>query len=217
MTVRIIAFTGHRPNKLGGYDPGNPIASRVIERLDRCIRAAVQYNGTRVFLSGMALGVDQWAAQLVSLYRAELELDNPALAREIKLVACIPCTWQAVIWPPESQRQWWNLLEQADKIVVCGDNMPHEITMDQLRKFLGEIHRRRREGRDVTLSKEQISRMMMARNRFMVDHADGILAVWDGSKGGTGNCVSYALKKGKPVTVIDPATGLLKKLSNDPV
>jgi uncharacterized phage-like protein YoqJ len=44
------------------------------------------------------------------------------------------------------------------------------------------------------------------RNEWMVDHADTVIAVWDGTKGGTANCVKYANRKRKPVYLIDPAT-----------
>lgn len=38
------------------------------------------------------------------------------------------------------------------------------------------------------------------RNEYMVDHADALLACWDGSeKGGTYACLQYALRKQKPV------------------
>lgn len=40
---------------------------------------------------------------------------------------------------------------------------------------------------------------MQVRNVWMVDHADVVLALWDGSKGGTGNCVAYANKVSKPI------------------
>jgi uncharacterized phage-like protein YoqJ len=33
---------------------------------------------------------------------------------------------------------------------------------------------------------------MQVRNEWMVDHCNDLLAVWDGSDGGTGNCVRYA-------------------------
>lgn len=39
---------------------------------------------------------------------------------------------------------------------------------------------------------------MQARNEYMVDHCDHLLALWDGSPGGTANCVNYAIKKGVP-------------------
>lgn len=40
---------------------------------------------------------------------------------------------------------------------------------------------------------------MQVRNVWMVDHCDAVLALWNGSSGGTANCVSYAEKAGKPI------------------
>ena len=45
---------------------------------------------------------------------------------------------------------------------------------------------------------------MHKRNEYMVDLADKIIAVWDGSNGGTANCVRYAEKKGKDIIRIVP-------------
>lgn len=38
------------------------------------------------------------------------------------------------------------------------------------------------------------------RNEYMVDRNEEVLALWDGSKGGTKNCVDYAVKQKKNVT-----------------
>ena len=46
--------------------------------------------------------------------------------------------------------------------------------------------------------------LMQKRNEYMVDLADKVIAVWDGSKGGTGNCVRYAEKCGKEIIRIMP-------------
>ncbi len=46
--------------------------------------------------------------------------------------------------------------------------------------------------------------LMQKRNEYMVDLADKVIAVWDGSKGGTGNCVRYAKKCGKEIIRIMP-------------
>jgi uncharacterized phage-like protein YoqJ len=40
---------------------------------------------------------------------------------------------------------------------------------------------------------------MQKRNEWMVDKADTVLALWDGSSGGTGNCIAYANKVKKPI------------------
>lgn len=43
------------------------------------------------------------------------------------------------------------------------------------------------------------------RNKYMVDHADAVLAVWDGSlKGGTYACFQYAVQQEKKIYRIDP-------------
>lgn len=46
--------------------------------------------------------------------------------------------------------------------------------------------------------------LMQKRNEYMVDLADKVIAVWDGNKGGTYNCVKYAEKKGKEIIRILP-------------
>lgn len=40
---------------------------------------------------------------------------------------------------------------------------------------------------------------MQARNKWMVDHATRVTALWDGSPSGTANCIGYAEKVGTPV------------------
>ena len=42
------------------------------------------------------------------------------------------------------------------------------------------------------------------RNRYMIDHSDLVIAVWDGSPSGTGNTVVYAKSKRKSVREITP-------------
>jgi len=44
------------------------------------------------------------------------------------------------------------------------------------------------------------------RNQWMVDRADLVVAVWTGFKGGTRNCIEYALKKEVPVWRLDPSS-----------
>lgn len=46
---------------------------------------------------------------------------------------------------------------------------------------------------------------MQARNMRMVDDADEGLVCYDGSHGGTHNCVTYARSRGKPLTIIQPS------------
>ena len=45
---------------------------------------------------------------------------------------------------------------------------------------------------------------MMKRNKYMVDQSDFVIAVWNGSKSGTGNTVAYAKSKDKKIIQINP-------------
>ncbi len=53
--------------------------------------------------------------------------------------------------------------------------------------------------------KKYLPYLMQERNKYMVNKCTDVLAVWDGSNGGTANCVRYALKQNKSVYVIDPS------------
>ena len=55
------------------------------------------------------------------------------------------------------------------------------------------------------VSKEEYtSWCMQKRNEYMVDNTDMVIAVWDGSAGGTKNCVDYALSKNMDVLQMKP-------------
>ena len=55
-------FTGHRPEKIGIPE------ETVIALLDKAISEAIR-SGYSTFISGMARGVDIWAAEIVFKYR----------------------------------------------------------------------------------------------------------------------------------------------------
>ncbi len=45
---------------------------------------------------------------------------------------------------------------------------------------------------------------MMERNRYMVDHADVLIAVYGGDAGGTRNTMLYAMRTGKQIIELEP-------------
>lgn len=94
----IIAVTGHRPDKLGGYSP-------VI--LNRLIEGAIRYLEEKkpdTTISGMAQGWDTaWAL-------ASLELKIP-------LVCALPFEGQFIKWPLESQARWGDIVGRASKVI----------------------------------------------------------------------------------------------------
>jgi uncharacterized phage-like protein YoqJ len=96
----IIAATGHRPHKLGGYGPDTHkhllhLARRYLEK---------QGNLTAI-ISGMALGWDMaWAMA--------------GLERDIPLIAAVPFDRQESRWPRENQRVYQRLLARASEAHV---------------------------------------------------------------------------------------------------
>lgn len=148
----IVAVTGHRPGKLGGYAP-NPTADAVRGTLRREL-LRLRPEGA---ISGMALGADQTFAE------ACCELGVP-------WVAAVPFLGQEERWPYPSQEKYKSLLLRSAGIVtVCSR----------------------------PASDAEARAAMHARDQWMVDHCDRLLAVWDGSGGGTGTTVDYARRVGR--------------------
>ena len=152
----IVAFTGHRPDKLGGYKLPNDTYIRVCQRIDTALK---ELNPEKV-ITGMALGVDQWAASIAH------KLGIPYLA-------AIPFEGQEKAWPEASQKTFRLLRKLASEEVIVS---PGGYSADK----------------------------MQVRNIWMVDHCDTLIAVWDGTSGGTGNCVEYAKSVNKEIYYIDP-------------
>lgn len=59
---------------------------------------------------------------------------------------------------------------------------------------------------DVILLQDAYTRdCMLRRDRYLVDHTDCLIAVYDGSEsGGTAYTVRYAGQRGKPIYIVDP-------------
>ncbi len=58
----------------------------------------------------------------------------------------------------------------------------------------------------VVLQNEYTSDCMQKRNKYMVEHSDCVIAVWNGTISGTGSTVKIALNKNLPVTLLHPTT-----------
>ena len=97
----IIAFTGHRPQALGGFEEPNPLKNAICKAIKNKL---VELKPSKA-ISGMALGVDQWAAEIC------LEL-------EIPLFAAIPCDNHEKIWPKASQEKYKEILSKASESVI---------------------------------------------------------------------------------------------------
>ena len=100
-----VCFTGHRPEKLDMAE------GKVKSALLREIMKAID-DGFNVFISGMARGVDMWAAEIV----LELKEEHP----DLKLIAAIPFEGFELKWSKENQKQYQEILAQADLVkYIC--------------------------------------------------------------------------------------------------
>lgn len=147
----ILAVTGHRPQKLGGWNRG------IHDGLGAFAMAVLADRRPSGVITGMALGWDQAVA--VACVRLG-----------IPFVAAVPF---------EGQESRWNDQQQGDyeKLLLCASQV----------HIVCERHQVEDAG---------VPWAMQERNCWMVDNSSGLLALWDGSKGGTGNCVRYA-KEGR--------------------
>lgn len=146
-----LCVTGHRPDKLGGYEVTSrrALGCFAVESLHRA--------GPELVITGMALGWDQAIA-------------GACVMLDIPFIAAVPFKGQERPWPHDAKVRYDLLLERAREVVhVCDVLTP-------------------------------TARAMQIRNEWMVDRADSVLALWNGTFGGTHNCIAYAKKQGVPVT-----------------
>lgn len=105
----ICAFTGHRPKsfpwKDNETDPGCVLLKETLAKQIKLLTA----QGITNWLSGMAQGVDLWAAEIV----LDLRKKNPAL----RLHCVLPCEGQERKWPASEQERYHSILRQADEVI----------------------------------------------------------------------------------------------------
>lgn len=167
MKIKKCAFSGHRPQKLPfGLNEEDERCVALKQKLREEIIRQIEVNGETHFITGMALGVDMYAAEIV--------LGLKSSYNGITLESAIPCETQAEKWTEAQRDRYYEIAAQCDEETM----LQHQYTPDCMQK----------------------------RNRYMVDEADYIIAVWDGRPSGTSKTVQYAQRQGKPVTVINPRT-----------
>lgn len=112
MNQNSCAFTGHRPKSFPWkYNESARECVLLKEVLTAQITDLAE-QGVTEFLSGMALGVDLWCAQIV----LDLRKTNPAL----KLHAILPCEGQERKWTASAQEHYRSILAQANEVIYVG-------------------------------------------------------------------------------------------------
>lgn len=100
-------FTGHRPQSFSfRFNEEHPDCVRIKTVLKEQIERLINEKGVMYFISGMALGVDLWAAEMV----LELKKSYP----KIKLECVIPYENQAASWTEAQRNRYFSILEQCD-------------------------------------------------------------------------------------------------------
>ena len=148
-------FTGHRPEKL------NASEDLIVAALEKEILLAIE-SGFTTFISGMARGVDIWAAEIV------LKLRDSGL--DIKLICASPYPGFENNWSENWKQRYLHIMRRTNLI-----------------RFI---------------SKHYSRSCFQMRNQWMVDHSSRIIAVYNGSVGGTKNTIDYANSKKIPVFTI---------------
>lgn len=108
--VCVISLTGHRPNKLAGYNMDSDYYMRLRQRLIRIIERSHAVYKVVECHSGMALGADTvWADAIIHCREKYGKERAP-------FVAEIPDDNQPSRWPQKSQKKWRELLANADQV-----------------------------------------------------------------------------------------------------
>lgn len=98
--LKRVCFTGHRPHKLHGQTE-----EQIKDALkNEIVRAYAE--GFRTFITGMAMGVDIWAGEIV----LELKTAYP----DIRLICALPHDDFEAAWEEMWQRRYRSILERAD-------------------------------------------------------------------------------------------------------
>ena len=173
-----LCFTGHRPNKLVGYDKNN--YQDFVNHLAIRLEDYVKNFGITNFISGGAQGFDQlafWAVHKLKRNHPEWHIQN---------IVYVPFIGQEVRWKKSglfSQAEYQLMLRHADQVHICNPTVKANADFKDIRAAL------------------------LQRNQDMVNDSDRVLAMYSHQEalnhqltpGGTASCVSYAQSINKPI------------------
>lgn len=102
-------FTGHRPKDLSfGHDESAPLCVALKQRLYALVLELIEQRGISHFITGMAMGIDSFAAEAV--------LQAKQLHPAIRLEAALPFPDHSRSWPEPHRLRHLAILEQCDLV-----------------------------------------------------------------------------------------------------
>ena len=106
------AFTGHRPQSLPfGFDESDKRCTALKSAMQDQIAALIEDKEVTHFITGMALGIDVYAAEIV--------LDLKTKYPYITLESAIPCETQAVKWSVAARERYYNIAAKCERRQCC--------------------------------------------------------------------------------------------------
>lgn len=187
-----IGFTGHRPNKLYGYDLTDDRYKKLYETIRETLLKVCYELGDRCeehkCITGGALGFDTLAFNVID----EIKDDKFFL---INNILAIPFKEQDIKWSKECKEKYNKMINIADKVIYVDTIDSYKVNEDIP---IGKYHYKK----------------LLNRNKFIGDISDVLIACCTDLKSGTGNCIKY-FKKVHPngkVYLIDPKTYIVNVL-----
>lgn len=121
--MKTLCFTGRRPQNLPWrFNETDPRCVNLKKILENKIDAAIA-DGFTHFISGMALGVDTWAAEIV--------ISRKAAGAKITLEAALPHPKQAAGWSASHKIRYERILKQCDKITCVCEKFSYSCLMQR--------------------------------------------------------------------------------------
>lgn len=121
--MKTLCFTGRRPQNLPWkFDETDRRCVNLKKTLENKIDAAIA-NGFTHFISGMALGVDMWAAEIV--------ISRKASGAEITLEAALPHPKQSAGWSYANKKRYDAILKNCDKITCVCEKFSYSCLMQR--------------------------------------------------------------------------------------
>ncbi|PLS19644.1 DUF1273 domain-containing protein [Bacillus sp. M6-12] len=172
----IITVTGHRPNKLGNaYDVHHPTNVAIGKKMREFILSQAGYDKeTNTFA---------YEGEITLISGMALGIDTIWALVAIKLKKDFPNKFKLECAIPckNHPSRWIKESQEIYYNILKQADKVTQVSNEEYKPWL-----------------------MQKRNEYMVDTADIVFACWDGTKGGTGNCVDYAKKVKKPIYVLHP-------------
>lgn len=88
----------------------------------------IENKDVGIFITGMALGIDMWAARIVLALKSKYP--------QLHLVAAVPCLHQSKRWPKQSQDEWQMIIDKCDLVHYVTDEEYTPYCMQQRNEWM---------------------------------------------------------------------------------